>query len=462
MNQALIDKIVQAVLYEGYILYPYRASAKKNRQRFTFGRVYPERYSLEQKGAEPCAMQTQCLIKAASPDAALEVIVRFLHPTIREIGQLAAPIDRLSLPELRYSVVPEVKVDGVPFQGWQEAVEREVKVPLQKISGPVRPTKTPFKFPAARGVEPILNKQGETAAIIIRTQVELVGVVELAVEPVDSSVSKITVRIVNQTPIHLAILGSDAAIVCHTFASTHTILHAHGAEFISQLDPPPEYEKTAASCRQIGTWPVLVGEEEKQERDTMISSPIILYDYPKIAPESPGTLFDGGEIDEILTLRIMTMTDEEKNEMRNVDLQAREILERTENLDEEQLLEMHGAMRETTISAGSNATISETIATTTESFFNPATKPQSFLLRGVEVRKGDRVRVRPKSRADIMDMALAGKIAIIESIEQDAEDQIHLALIMEDDPGKDLGYLKQPGHRFFYTVDEVEPLQEGE
>jgi hypothetical protein len=462
MNQALIDKIVQAVLYEGYILYPYRASSKKNRQRFTFGRVYPERYSLEQKGVEPCAMQTQCLVRATSPEAALEVIVRFLHPTIREIGALAKPIDQLATPELRYSVVPEVKIEGTLYQGWQEAVEREIRVPLQKISEPISAPKTHFKFPTHRTVEPILNGAGETAAVIIRTQEELVGFVELALEPVDASVSKITVRIVNQTPIHLAVLGSDAAIVCRTFASTHTILHAHGGEFISQIDPPADYAKAAENCIQIGTWPVLVGEEEKQERDTMISSPIILYDYPQIAPESPGTLFDGGEIDEILTLRIMTMTDEEKSEMRNVDIQAREILERTENLDEEQLLEMHGAMRETTISSRSNATVSETIASTTENFFNPATKPQSFLLKGVSVKTGDRVRVRPKSRADIMDMALAGKIAIIESIEQDAEDQIHLALIMEDDPGKDLGYLKQPGHRFFYTTEEVELLGEGE
>jgi hypothetical protein len=462
MNQTLIDKIVQAVLYEGYILYPYRASAKKNRQRFTFGRVYPERYSIEQKGAEPFAMQTQCLIKATSPDAAVEVIVRFLHPTIREIGKLAPPIDQLATAELRYSLVPELKIDGTLYQSWQEAVEREIKVPLQKISGPVPPAKTHFKFPARRTVEPIKNTKGETAAVIIRTEEELVGYVELAVEPIDVSVSKITVRIVNQTPVHLAVLGSDTAIVCRTFASTHTILHAHGGEFISQIDPPADYAKAAEACVQIGTWPVLVGEEEKQERDTMISSPIILYDYPRIAPESPGTLFDSGEIDEILSLRIMTMTDEEKNEMRNVDAQARQILERTENLDEEQLLEMHGAMRKTTLSSASNATISETIASSTENFFNPASKPQSFLLGGVRMKTGDRVRVRPKSRADIMDMALAGKIAIIESIEQDAEDQIHLALIMEDDPGKDLGFLKQPGHRFFYTIHEVELLQEGE
>src|SRR5271170_2001433 len=89
--------------------------------------------------------------------------------------------------------------------------------------------------------------------------------------------------------------------------------------------------------------------------DTLVHAPIILYDYPKIAPESPGDLFDAGEIDEILTLRIQTLTDEEKREMRNVDAHARKILERTEALPSHDLLKMHGVMRET---AG-RATVSE-------------------------------------------------------------------------------------------------------
>jgi hypothetical protein len=94
-----------------------------------------------------------------------------------------------------------------------------------------------------------------------------------------------------------------------------------------------------------------------------------------------------------------------------------------------------------------------------EDFFNPASKAESVTVNGVELRKGDRVRIRPKKRADAFDMAVTGKVAIIESIEQDAEDNMHLALVLEDDPGKDLGFLKQPGHRFFYGTDEVEPVE---
>jgi hypothetical protein len=125
--------------------------------------------------------------------------------------------------------------------------------------------------------------------------------------------------------------------------STHTILSIRGGEFVSLLDPPDEWWDAAAACRNIGTYPVLVGEEG--ERDCLLSSPIILYDYPQIAQESAGDLFDGTEIDEILTLRILTLTDDEKREMGESDDRARAILERSEALPAEQLLKMHGALR---------------------------------------------------------------------------------------------------------------------
>ncbi len=99
----------------------------------------------------------------------------------------------------------------------------------------------------------------------------------------------------------------------------------------------------AAGCKNVGTWPVLVGEEG--QCDTVLSSPIILYDYPQIAPESAGDLFDGTEIDEILSLRIMTLTDEEKREMSQSDERARQMLERTETMPVEQLMKLHGVLR---------------------------------------------------------------------------------------------------------------------
>jgi hydrogenase maturation protease len=248
----------------------------------------------------------------------------------------------------------------------------------------------------------------------------------------------------NQTEILPSDLEDQDKVVMRTMASTHTIIWAEGGECISLLDPPGEYVKAAAECKNIGTWPVLVGDQTKHERDAMLSSPIILYDYPKIASESAGDLFDGTEIDEILTLRVMTMTDEEKAEMRDVDEHARRILERTETLPKDHLLQMHGTMRD--------------LRQASEDFFNPKGQRRAVIVNGVELKAGDRVRIHPKKRADVFDIALSGKIAIIEAIEEDVQNEVHLALVLEDDPGRELGMARQPGHRFFYGVDEIEPV----
>jgi hydrogenase maturation protease len=129
-----------------------------------------------------------------------------------------------------------------------------------------------------------------------------------------------------------------------SLVSTHTVLGVHGGEFVSLLETPDEFQSAARTCQNIGAWPVLVGE--MNERNLMLSSPIILYDYPKIAPESAGDLFDGTEIDEILGLRILTLTEEEKREMRCLDERTRKILERIEALPRKQWKEMHGTLRD--------------------------------------------------------------------------------------------------------------------
>ena len=181
----------------------------------------------------------------------------------------------------------------------------------------------------------------QTIATIIREQKPLAGAIIIDAKPITTGLFKINVHIENRTP------GIDAltsnAVMAHSFVSTHTILQVHDGTFVSLMDPPETLKSIAQGCQNLHTWPVLVGNEG--QLDTMLSSPIILYDYPQIAPESPGSLFDGTEIDEILTLRIMTLTDEEKEEMRQGDARAREILERTESLSPEQLMKLHGVIR---------------------------------------------------------------------------------------------------------------------
>jgi len=436
MNREIVDQIVNAVLYEGYILYPYRASSKKNqRERFTFGRVYPKAYSDAQCGREPWTMQTECLVRNESHDAMLEVAIRFLQPSVRDIGKL----DR-SGSDRKCEIVSSLEIGNELYQAWEEAIERKVEHLGLALS-----TETvqahDFEFAAAETIQAIGDGR---EGVIIRRNEALRGRVELSATLIGPDIAKISIRILNETSIPEAMIRDPHGVMMRTFASTHTILHTTGGEFISLLDPVPEQSAFAARCNNIGTWPVLVGDSAKGERDTMLSSPIILYDYPQVASESPGGFFDSTEIDELLTLRVKTMTDAEKMEMRNVDEQARGILERAESMSRDQLMRMHGTMRQ--------------VRSTNEDFFNPLKRLEKTTIHGVELKAGDRSGICPKKRADIMDMALEGKVAVIEALEQDVENQIHFALILEDDPGKDLGLMRQTGHRFFYGADEVEPV----
>jgi hypothetical protein len=444
MNASLVDQIVHAVLYEGYILYPYRASSKKNQERFTFGRVYPEAYSVAEGGVEPFMMQTQCLLERLADETRVDVEVRFLHPMAREVGVLAGAVEDIS-EVTNFEVVPELRMEDEVFQTWLEAVERKVTLPQLRVSA-----SSPccqefwFEFPASRSLESIKNGEGNIVGVFQRRQDALKGRVEILSEPLDDSMCKVTVRILNHTPIDN--VPDKNAVLMTTFASAHTVLRVQEGRFLSMTAPLPQYQSATEACENIGTWPVLVGDEETGDCDAMLSSPIILADYPKIAAESSGDLFDGTEIDEILTLRIMTMTPEEKQEMRRVDEQARRVLERTEALCGNDLLKMHGMMR-------ADRSFDENI-------FGTSKRLDSILVGDVQLQAGKLVRIRPKARADVMDMALAGKTAVIEALEQDAEGQVHLALVLQDDPGRDLGLMRQPGHRFFYGVEEIEPLKE--
>src|SRR5207248_8657706 len=126
-------------------------------------------------------------------------------------------------------------------------------------------------------------------------------------------------------------------------ASVHTLLGVEGGRFVSLLDPPAELREAAAACANVGTWPVLVGEPG--EDDAMLSAPIILYDHPAVAPESAGDLFDLTEIDELLTLRIRTLTDAEREAARGADARVRDVLDRAATLDAERLARLHGRAR---------------------------------------------------------------------------------------------------------------------
>jgi hypothetical protein len=280
MNLESVEKIANAVLYEGYLLYPYRRSAVKNQQRFNFGVLYPPKFC---QGSDASEMRVECLIDGDAPR--VEIKTRFLQLVERE--------------------------------QWQEGREREVNVAADFESLLTAPLRHPFAFDDA-----------------------IAGEIELSAERLSDRLWKLQLQIRNRVDLDAP---DRDAVLLRSMVSVHSILRVSAGEFVSLLDPPERFRDAAAACRNVGAWPVLVGEIG--ERKMMLASPIILYDYPQIAPESPGDLFDGTEIDEILALRILTMTEQEKQEVRAGDERARLILERTESLPPEHFQKLHGALR---------------------------------------------------------------------------------------------------------------------
>ena len=293
MSADPVRAIADAVLYEGYVLWPYRHTALKNQRRWTFGGVFPPAHSARHPD-DRALLRAECLIESppARPVELVELVelsVRFLHVVRRDVEE------------------------GADLVAWDEAVEREL--------GP-----GPLDIPAG----------SERDGPIVRSWEALTGAVSVSTAPVAPGVARVTVEIANTTPWD----GDDRELALRrTFCSAHAVLRARAGRFVSQADPPPHLRAPADACRNEGLWPVLVAD------DVVLASPIILEDHPQIAPESPGDLFDGGEIDQMLVLNILAMTDEEKADMRAADPRTREILERTEALTPEQLLRLHGAIR---------------------------------------------------------------------------------------------------------------------
>ena len=299
MNLERVRKVADAILYEGYLLYPYRPSSLKNRQRWTFGGLYPS--SFAKRTGEALAFETQLLVHGDG--AAIDIELRFLHlrATLRATGE-----------------------------SWQEATDRTVRVESLLISDlAIYTHEHRFAFNAS------LN--GATR------QEHLQASIEAWAARAGDSPHKLTIRVSNRNPIDLpeGITRDEASM--HALISAHAIVTATNGEFVSLIDPPEGFRDAAGLCSNTGVWPVLAGDEGSH--DCMLASPIILSDYPQIANESAGDLFDSSEIDEILTLRILTMSQAEKEEMRNSDPRARRLLERTEALTSEQLIQLHGVLR---------------------------------------------------------------------------------------------------------------------
>jgi hypothetical protein len=496
LSFALAEKVARAVLYEGYVLYPYRASAAKNRVRFQFGVVAPRRY-VEAGGSDPWEMQTECLIEpGASPRLDLEI--RFLQLQARTIEEPAGAGD----PGVAFRPVEFLDLEGERLMPWDEGVERELKVSGIAVRDLVATERElRLTVPAGRETEELRAPAGSLRGRLVRQRWAIAATVRLAAAEVDGLL-RVRVRIENQTPwppappappgaagvphapgpldpphlphlphlAHLATAPDRDLALRRSLLGAHTLLAVRDGAFVSLLDPPAAAARAAAACANLHAWPVLVGREGS--RDVMLSSPIILYDYPAVAPQTPCDLCDSTEIDEILMLRVMTLTDEEKREARGTDERARQIVARADDMPPEIFERLHGAVR--ALSPATPAAAAAPAAVTAapgvpaiaaelaswEAFLNPPGMPApeeaTVLVGAVRLGKGSRVRLRPSRRADSMDLFLAGRTARVAAVYRDVEDVAYLALTLDDDPAGDLH--AHVGRYFYFYHDEVEPL----
>lgn len=406
-------KIADTLLLEGYVLYPYRADSMKNRYRWTFGVLAPRSWS-EVDGGERWWLEAQVLVESKRPR--LRGRLRFLHVVERRI-------------EVRddsgaFRPTPELEIGGRLWVPWEEGEIREIDFRVESNEGD-GDVLVPFSIPASEEIEPLQNAPGNREARVVRARAAVHGAIRVHVDRFHTSgppLSRVDVRIENVT-IHPS-EAPRAEVMRASCISTHLLLASEDGDFISSIDPPHHARELAASCRNVGTFPALGGEPGSA--DLMLCSPIVLYDHPQISPESPGDFFDATEIDELLALRTMTLTPEEKARARATDPRAAVIIDRVEKLSNEELARLHGTNRE-------------------RRRFAP----------------GQRVRLRRKTetssrRTDAQDLLYEGRVATIEAILEDVDGRAYLAVTIDDDPAAELHRFRGRFHHYY--PDEVETL----
>jgi hypothetical protein len=429
------------------VLYPYRASAAKNQVRWQFGIVAPRAYN-QAGGSEPWFMQTECLVDAGDR-AVLNVKLRFLHVQARTIEKALDAQSGL------FSAVESLEIAGRRHVTWDEGVERERDLREFSLAEVLAGERiVPMAIPAGQEIEAIHDDQGNIAGRIVRRRRPIAGDIRVAATRMGSA-AKLTLRVENTTPWPGEFAVERNQALRYSLVSAHMLLAVRDGKFLSLVDPPEWAQALAASCVNENTWPVLVGE--KEQSDTILSSPIILYDFPAVAPESPGDLCDATEIDEILTLRTMTLTEAEKEEARATDARAAAIIDAADNIPAQVLERLHGAVRSLR-----SATAKAKDEPATVPWWDPgadaAVSPEtdSIPVRGVAVAKGSRVRLHPGRRADAQDMFLAGRIATVQGVFFDVEGNTYLAVSLADDPAAELQ--QWHGRYLYFYPDEIEPL----
>ncbi|MDJ0394697.1 hypothetical protein QMK17_15335 [Rhodococcus sp. G-MC3] len=441
--------IADAVLYEGYLLYPYRASSQKNQSRWQFGVLGPIGAAAAGLGEES-TMSTQCVV---SGHGSLSVTLRFLQLQVRSIEKCS--------PESTFTEVSEMTIGSNRWLSWDEAISQEITLDRYALTDLTEPQYVSVEIPGGRDCEFIHTDDGTVAGRIVRTRWPLTARVSLRCVRV-GKFFRLEIAVDN---VHREENPNKDNAIRRSFIGAHLVITCEDAAFVSLLEPPDDAADVAASCTQSRCFPVLSGAPGAT--DVVLASPIILYDYPEIAAQSDGALFDSTEIDEILTLRIMTMTDDEKAQARATDPLAAQIIDRCEAMSPESLQQLHGVLHDPG-GMGDPGGIGSPEGLIPElpqgvPWWDPeadtAVRPDvdAVLVDGVRVSKGCLVRLRPSRRADAQDLFSAGRTARVATVHADVDGDIHVGVTLLDDPAADLH--DWYGRYLYFAPDEIEPLE---
>jgi len=446
-------QVADAVLYEGYLLYPYRASSSKNRVRWQFGVLGPAGAAHAGVGEES-SMAAEVLLEA-SPRATLDVHLRFLQVQARVVERRT---------EDGWVGVDELLVAGTRWIPFHEAVSREVPLLAVPLDGLRDGREFAVSVPAGEEVEELVE-DGRVVGRLVRSRWAVHGTVSLTARAgIDRRLVALGVRVDNATgwsPGDVPGWTPRDVAARYSFVGTHLLMAARGTRFVSLLDGPAWAAQDTSSRTQSRCWPVLVSADDGA--DAVLVSPIILDDHPSIAPESAGDLFDATEIDEILTLRVMTMTETEKADARGTDPRAAAILARCDAMSDDALERLHGGRRPAQPAPLGPPDLDDIPSygddvpwwdAAEDARAEPTT--DAVMVGGVPVAKGSRVLLRPSRRADAQDLFLAGLTAVVARVYFDVDGGTHVAVMLEDDPGSDL--YDATGRFYYFGPEEIEPL----
>ena len=475
--------VADAVLYEGYVLYPYRASARKNQLRWQFGVLVPPAVAAVD-GSERAAIRTEVPLEPHEHPR-LSVRIRCLQVQRRAVEARAGD---------HFEPAESVDVDGTRWVPWDEAVEHEVDVDLDRLDARcrcrcrdertrlagIRPIEHRFALDAARSTELLATSEGEIVGRAVRQRERVEGLVRVTVAHAGGDRDLLDGDRRGGEHHRLARRrrrDDRDAVMSRSLLAVHTLLAVDGGAFVSLLDPPAWATEAVAGCDNRGTFPVLVGGDVDGgprtatcQANVVLSSPIILYDHPAVAPESAGDFCDATEIDEILALRVLTLTDDEKAEARGTDRRAAAIVDRCDDMPPEVWERLHGAVRSLGFVGGPgepSGFVGEDVAGGADDaeslpWWDPGIDGEvdpwtdTTWIGGVEVGKGTLVRLRPSRRADAHDLFLAGLRATVAGVFRDVDGEEHVAVTVDDDPANEM--LAWQGRFLYFHPDEIEVL----